>query len=300
MFASQGTLGHLEKLDEWTDALAQELSESNAVEQRVRIDWHLSDRDFLPETSGRLTRMARSALDGAPLCFVFDRARRPVLLAEGVDRQHPVVLLTVGVHLPRLADQPGVGDDPTLFLKKLGSLARLALSAAVQKREYLRRQERASGGPSITGGFLLDRARLVVAPVGLEAVVQRLTGHGLTSGGLDFGKQIVQTLRDVLRHDGGLTRLATCLDGPADFRLEGDWPTAEQVAGLTAWDATAPLKNQLRSARALQGVAEGGTTAVFLPDDPRPTPESTADLLRQAWKQADVMRVRLFRAAQGV
>src|SRR6202011_578503 len=113
------------------------------------------------------------------------------------------------------------------------------------KRGYLRRQEQASGGPAITGGFLLDRARLVVAPVGLDVVVQRLTGHGLSSGGLDFAKQIVQTLRDVLRHDGGLTRLATCLDGPADFRLEGGSPTVDQVAGLTPWEAAAPLKNQL-------------------------------------------------------
>ena len=124
-------------------------------------------------------------------------------LAEGVDRRHPARLLTVGVHLPRLAEQPGVDGDPARFLKKLGSLARLALSAAVQKREFLRRRD--ARRPLFTERFSARPARLVVAPVGLDAVVRRFTGCGLCSGGeaLDFGKQIVQTLRDVLRQDGG-------------------------------------------------------------------------------------------------
>ena len=122
-----------------------------------------------------------------------------------MDRLHPAALLTVGLNLPRLADQPGVDGDPARFLKKLGSLTRLAFSAATQKRDFLRRRVTAPGEPPVTSGFLLDRARLVAAPVGLDAVVQRFTGSGLCSGGeaLDFGKRIVQTLSDVLRQDGG-------------------------------------------------------------------------------------------------
>jgi hypothetical protein len=229
------------------------------------------------------------ALNGAALRFVFDRPRRPVPLAEGVDRRHPAALLTVGVHLPRLAEHPGADGDPMRFLKKLGSLARLALSAAVQKREFLRQQDR------FKSGFILDRARLVVAPVGLDAVVRRFAGTGLCSAGLEFGKQIVQTLRDVLRQDGGLSRLGTCLDGPDDFRLGNDALTVESVAGLTPWDGTAPLKSQLRSAGALHAAAEGGTAALFAPDNPTPTAETAAEWLRSAWKQSDVTRVRLMR-----
>jgi len=40
--------------------------------------------------------------------------------------------LTVGLHLPQLIEQSGPSVAPELFLRKLGSLARLALSAAGQ------------------------------------------------------------------------------------------------------------------------------------------------------------------------
>jgi hypothetical protein len=283
------------KLASLADELTRELLRPKAFGDRVRIDWHLSERDFAPGAAQRLTAMAEFALDKAAVCFVFDRPRRPVWLAEGVDRQYPAVLLTVGVHLPRLAEQPGVDGDATRFLKKLGSLARLALSAAVQKREFLRRQQ--GGRPPVTSGFLLDRARLVVAPVGLDAVVTAFTGGGLCSGkeSLDFGKQIVQTLRDVLRQDGGACRLGTCLDGPDDFRLGDGTPTIGQAAGLTGWDATAPPKHQLRAASALHAIAEGGTAALILPEGARPTAETVADYLRSAWKQTDLNRIRLLR-----
>ncbi len=266
---------------------------------RVRINWHLSERDFRPEAAERLTAVARLVLDKSAIGFIFDRPRRPAALAAGVDRLHPAVLLTVGLHLPRLAEQPGVDGDPARFLKKLGSLARLALSAAVQKRDYLRRREAAPGAPPVTSGFLLDRARLVAAPVGLDAVVQAFTGRGLCSGGaaLEFGKQIVQTLRDVLRQDGGQTRLATCLDGPDDFRMDGEALTVGRAAGLTPWEATAPMKSQIRAAAALHAAADGGTAALFLPADTRPTAEAVADWLRMAWKHADVSRVRFRPAA---
>jgi ATP cone domain len=294
LFAGQIVSPAPEQLASLADGLARELLRQTTLGDQVRIDWHLSERDFAPEAGQRLTTMAQFALEGAAVRFAFDRPRRPVSLAEGMDRQHPAVLLMVGVHLPRLAEQPGVDGDATRFLKKLGSLARLALSAAVQKREFLRRQD------SFKSGFILDRARLVVAPVGLDAVVTAFTGGGLCSSkeSLDFGKQIVQTLRDVLRQDGGACRLGTCLDGPDDFRLGDGKPTIGQVAGLTAWDATAPPKQQLRVAGALHSLAEGGTAALILPEDPRPTAEAVADYLRSAWKQTDVNRVRLLRGVQ--
>jgi hypothetical protein len=295
LFAGQIVLPAPDRLTSLADGLARELLRPTALGERGRIDWHLSERDFAPEGGQRLTTMVAFALDEAAVRFVFDRPRRPVSLAEGVDRLHPAVLLTVGVHLPRLAEQPGVDGDATRFLKKLGSLARLALSAAVQKREFLRRRE--SGRPLVTSGFLLDRARLVVAPVGLDAVVTAFTGGGLCSSkeSLDFGKQIVQTLRDVLRQDGGACRLGTCLDGPDDFRLGDGEPTIGQAAGLTAWDAAVPPKNQLRVAGALHSLAECGTAALILPEDARTTTEAVVDHLRSGWKQSDVNRICLLR-----
>jgi hypothetical protein len=269
----------------------------------VRIDWHLSERDFTGARA-RVQQMARLALDGAPLAFAFDRPRRPVALAEGIDRQHPAVLLTVGLHLPRLALQSGIDGDPAKFLSKLGSLARLALSAGVQKREYLRRLERSrprpsTNAPALTSGFLLDRARLLVAPVGLDQVVHAFVMKGLSAGGaaLDFGRQIVQRLRDVLRQDGRNAHLDTCLDGPFDFHLTADQPAPENIVGLTAWDTRAALKGQLRSAGVLHGIAEHGTLALFPPEDETPSPEQVADWLQTAWQQTDVVRLRLVRGS---
>jgi hypothetical protein len=312
LFAGQQRTPHAEQLRELADELVQELlhpTHSIPCAGAVRVDWHLGERDFAtePAVRERLQRLARLALEDIPLSFVFDRPRRPTALAEGVDRQHPAALLTVGLHLPRLAAQPGIDGDANKFLPKLGSLARLALSAGVQKREYLRRLERgrsrpAGDGPALTSGFLLDRARLVVAPVGLDSVVHSFLKKGLSAGGaaLDFGRQIIQRLRDVLRQDGRNAHLDTCLDGSFRFRLaeandtQGEWPTIEETAGLTAWDARAALKSQWRSAGILQGVAEHGTLALFLPDE-RTSPEQVAEWLHTIWQQTDVVRLRLVR-----
>ena len=66
---------------------------------------------------------------------------------------------------------------------------------------------------------------------------------------------------------------------------------------MTAWDATAAPKNQLRAVGALHALAEGGTAALILPEDPRQTAETVADYLRSAWKQPELNRVRLLAGA---
>jgi hypothetical protein len=302
LFAGQRNPPATDELRRRSDALLRGLLDGVKVPGQVRIDWHLAEGDFQggAEARERLYLVAKAALEGAPLGFVFDRPKRAVALAEGIDRQHPAVLLTVGLHLPRLAALAGMAGDPAKFLQRLGSLARLALSAAVQKREYLRRRERtrpqpAADAPAVTSGFLLDRARLLVAPVGLDRLVRSFTGKGLSAGGagLDFGRQVLQRLRDVLRQDGRAAHLDCCLDGPFDSGLAGP-PGEEQVAGLTPWDGAAPAKGQLRAGGALHGVADGGTLALFVPAA-GPPPEQVAEWLHTAWRQTDVVRLRLAR-----
>ncbi len=305
LFAGQRRSPSPERLPALLDALLEQLPNLKVSPGKLRIDWHLSERDLLPETEGRLLHLARLAVGGAPLAFVFDRPRWPIQLAEGIDRQHPAVLLTVGLHLPCLAEQPDLRADPALFLQKLGSLVRLALSAALQKRDFLLRHSKAQRGgdavpPAVTQGFLLDRARLVVAPVGLESAVATLAGRGLSEGGpaLDLARQVVQRLDEVLRHDG--RHVATCLDGPATFTLRPDQyggGEIRDIAGLTPWDVTAAAKGQLRAAGTLHDLAEMGTAALLLPEERPPTAEQVADWLRFAWRQTKVVRLRLVRVS---
>jgi hypothetical protein len=283
------------------DELAGHLLRTDQALPGVRLDWHLAEPDLRPEAEPRLLGLARAAIQGASVAFVFDRPRRPVPLAEGIDRQHPATLLTVALHLPRLAAQVIAGarregtNQAEPFIQKVGSLVRLALSAAVQKRDFLRRHS--SERTAITRGFLLERARLVVAPVGLESVVQMLTGRGLCSGGpaLELGRQIVQRLRDVLHQDGQACRLQTCVDAPPS--VAGDAPGADNCMGLTPCDGAASIKSQLRAAGAMHAVAEHGTAVVQLEPGEPPTAEQVVQWLRWAWQQTDVVRVRLVRPA---
>jgi hypothetical protein len=175
----------------------------------------------------------------------------------------------------------------------------LAFSAAVQKRRFLHEQDRCRSAtePALTSGFLLDRARFVVTPVGLDEVVNQFTDWGLSNGGdsLELGRQIVQRLRDVLRQAGRAAHLDACLDGPFAFGLEGAPTQRESVAGLTPWDATAAVRSQLRAAGLLHGLAEHGTLALRLPREESVEPEQMVEWLRSAWRQTDVVRLRLVR-----
>lgn len=256
----------------------------------LRVDWHLGEKDFAPGRVDRLVRVVRRARAGA-IGFVFDRPRRAVALAEGLDRRHRAALLHVGLALPVLARQPGLLADADRFCQTLGSLARLALSAAVQKRDFLRQEARAE----VRRGFLLERARLVVVPVGLDEVARLYTDWGLANGGaaLELGRRIVLRLREVLHQDGRRAQLETCLDGPFALTLGEAEPERANVAGLTPWDDTATPRSQLRAAAALHALAEHGTQALFPPTEEPWGDSEVAAWLEQAWRQTEVVRVRL-------
>lgn len=305
LFAGQAP--SVEPTEPLSDALLDFLTEAHSASESatVRVDWHLGQRDFEPAGLNRLLRTARRAVEGANLTFVFDRLRRPPALAEGIDRQHPATLLAVGLDLGQLAEQPEVKRDSEVFLRKLGSLVRLALSAATQKRDFLRRHRQAR--PAITRGFLLNRARLVLVPIGLEKAAHLLAGEYTCSGasGLAFGRQVVGRLRDYLRQDGASYHLETCLDGVGNFTLKPAEVNAsglgnvlaENVAGLTSWNCHAPMKSQLQAIGALHA-NEAGTGALLLPEIGSVTGELVADWLRLAWEKTDIVRLRFVQVAE--
>jgi hypothetical protein len=284
-------------LQDVSTALLDEFLQNSASAPCTRVDWHLGKSDFGPTGAGVLLRLAKRALDGSPLAFVFDRPRRPIALAEGLDRHHPASLLAVYLNLPRLIEQSPPELDEAMFLKKLGSLARLALSAAKQKREFLRRHAHAR--PQLAGGFLLERARLMVVPVGLEATAQILLGPGLCSGGSapEFARQVVQRLGDVLREDGRACLMDTCVDSAPQLQTQPPGTPPRFAPGLTAWDIAATPKSQIRAASILHSVADTGTALILLAEDALPSPEEIVELLNYAWKQTEVVRLRFLRMA---
>jgi hypothetical protein len=269
LFAGQARRPTRAELDAAADRLLDPLLKLGDV----RVDWHLGERDFRADQADRLLAIACRAALGEPPAFVFDRGKGSPLLAEGVDRRHSALLLVAGLSLPALAAR--TGRDAELFLRKLGSLARLAISAAAQKRDFLRRAR-----PALASGFLLERARLVVTPVGLESATRLFSGR---DDNLTFAGQVVQELHDVLARECAGRQLESSLDSPLPGLLAG------HEAGLTPWEASASPRPRLRTAGALHAIPRAGTArlriAQALPA------EEFADLLRYAWQQTQVARL---------
>lgn len=263
--------------------------------QSLRIDWHLGESDFAKPGSERLLAAATGAVQGFPIAFAFDRGRRPVSLAEGLDRQHTATLMSIGLNLPALIEQAGIGVAPDALLAKLGSLVRLAFSAASQKRNWLRRHSTAR--PMLTEGFRLDRARLVLVPIGLDVFCRRLA-ESAPGASPPLPRQVIQQLRRAMQEEAGVRCLEACLDSAPGFLMpdmaeseEHGSPSPQRVAGLTCWDASLPPRHQLKSASLFHAETRTGTAAIVFPADQHPTAEALADLLRAAW-QSDICRLQ--------
>jgi hypothetical protein len=265
---------------ELAEVVAHELLD--VAEGGIRVDWHLAEEDFDLQRRARLIRLGQYVTAGAPLAFVVDRPRRPVALGEGLDRDNPAVLAAVGVGLPRLMDIVSKRTRPTTetLLSKVGTLAELALSAGRIHRVLLRRQ----AAIGIDSGFLLDRARLLVIPVGLEHVVQSMTGqHWTTTAGMEFARDILLGLKAALLRDAARM--------PAIIGWQPSIP--EFAAGLENVDV--PPRQQLRAASTLQTALGSGTAVISLPSGTPARPEEIADLVVFAGLQPGIERF-MFRA----
>ena len=171
--------------------------------------------DTRDETQTRqLQTIVRLANVGKPIRFVFDRPGKPILFSEGLDRKTPGVLLEIGLDLPAFARRADIaGDGPTL-LKKLPSLARIAVSAANQKRQALRTLPESS---PLKKRFLIERASSVVVPNGIDTVVQDIIGVSPSASplALQFALDLVRVLRETLHQAGRSANLDLRLECPA-------------------------------------------------------------------------------------
>jgi hypothetical protein len=150
------------------------------AEPNITILFHLSEDDLIPGKDTRLNRLISSVSHCPQLELVFDRPRRPIILGPGLDRQHQAVISCVGMNLLRLMEQIGWDQsNPQEFLKKVGSLTRLARSVGYCRRAFLRKHARSSA----SSGFLLERSRLLLSIDGLWEAAEFLVGASSSSPG---------------------------------------------------------------------------------------------------------------------
>jgi hypothetical protein len=260
-----------------SDALLRSLLENPGL---VRVDWHLGERDFGPADQRRLLTASRYVADGSPMAFVIDRPQQPIALAEGIDRDHPVLFAAIGIALTRLLEivrgpvfpWPASEAEKSSFLAKLNSLSGLALSAGRTRRQQLRTTCNSSD-------LILSRARFLGVPLGLNPVVEAITGEPAAGGdGPDLARAILLGLNTALAADAG--RLPVVVDGPswrAGFGEEGD---VRPDSG----------DRQLRAAALLQTAMGGGTAVIDLSQGRRPTADGIASLVQLAWQQSGLGR----------
>ena len=251
----------------------------------ICVDWHLNESDFEDAGNEALSSVCQRVTGGAGIAFVFDRPRHTVSLCASLDRKHASVLLTVGLNLVRLLDQCSLPTDKTQFLHKLESLVRLSISAARQKREFLRRNSKYR--QVLSRGFSLERARLVVVPDGLSEVVRLVTGRDIFSAGegSDFARAVLGRMREILTVEGQSCVLETCvvpLTGPPGSQ-SGDSGGEEFIAA----------RSLLRFAGLIQSAAGAGT---FEPRSDGPFTAGATELmgyLRYAWEHTELVRIKL-------
>jgi hypothetical protein len=243
------------------------------------VDWHLGERDFEPARNSLLAKVAGAALAGRAITFLFDRPRHAVHLGPGLDRDHPALLMRVGLGLERLRLHMGVTDDVELYLSKLPSLARMAVSAGVQKRYYLRDQARAGrAADMLQRGWLMERARLLVSPMELDQLVltwSAATGNDSKTA-LELARRVLKHLRQALEEEGQGRLIDCVLDVPPSTA------GVKEVRGSTA-------RHQLRAAGRLAAEAGSGTMNLKLAEGT--SAQEVVELLEFAWRQSEVSRL---------
>ena len=208
-------------------------------DSRLAVWWHVSADDSKRDMPG--VSLIRNSTE-----FVFDRARTPIQLGPGIDRQTPATLIEVGVNLARLVELTG-GPlvDPEVFLRRVGSLARFAKTAGHVKHDYLRRH----GSPAVREAFLLDRARLVLVPIGLADAARAADGPPA-----DFARDILRMLRNAAEGDR-----------PRVMPVRIDSPLGEDEWGAVA-DPDFSVRQQLRRASQLHAVTGAGRVDLVMPE----------------------------------
>ena len=275
-------------------ALADELLDALLARRipRLTIDWHLGAARFRAGGADRLARVASLALGGragrlrvrpaAPAAGAGAGAGPPPPGRAARSRAEPAGAGPPGgAARGRRALPPAPGDAGPAGAER----------GDPEARPRPRGPNAARRGKVLTSGFLLDRARFVVVPVGLDEVVTQFTGWGMSSGGesLDLG-----ALARPPAARGARPRRPARADGLLPRRAGRHSPlrvTSVTRDGGRRPDALGrrrePAQPGPRRHRAARG-QRGGTLALFVP--PETTSADLAAVLQELWRQTAVVR----------
>jgi hypothetical protein len=288
LFTDHGSSASTERVEGHLDALLEQLLHRRAG-GALALEWHVGVRDFQAETGiTRIGRLVRAALSGAPVHFVFDRPRRDVSLDDGLGRGSPALLCWVGLNLLKLRERVG-SAAPETFVSRCCSLARLAVNAAVQRREFLRKH----GCPE-RPAFLFDRAHLGLYLIGLPEAIREWgePEADAAAPGIRFLGELLTRLHAVLGEEGGHSALGCVLEDQLPDSL-----ASEAAATAATLPETMDWKTLLRHAGKLHPLWGRGKVLLPLTDELPPSPDEVCDLLRFAARQTSVHRVGFRRAA---
>jgi hypothetical protein len=228
----------------------------------LRVDWHW----YLapdPVQAALTQRLMRVIAEGHSVAIVYDRG--PVPLGEGLRRLGESVrpvLDYVGVSLPHLWRDAGSPRALPALEDGLRQTIQLAVRAAVQKREFVRRL------PSVTDFTALDSAVVALFPIGLDWTVRQLVGKTFAEdeGALKLAETLVRYLREAAEREARHFALGVAIDAPPPSQVIGvvsspdrDSELGPHIEGMNSCARTIGLRRQIHAAGRLHAIAQAGT-----------------------------------------
>jgi len=273
-------------------ALLEKFREEGEDIPHLTVDYHWAPDlpDALPRSAGLALGMA---LVGRRVRFVLDRyvamAGDGLVAVEG-----SATLAVATLDIARLAAE--VGEQlPVRGSGVFEPLCDAVLRVAVQRRERLREL--------LPFGVLPLRAAqqgaVVLCPVGLDAAVRRLVGHGIAEHptGTACAVALVETLRRVADRHAASYALTVRLDRwsprlalAADDAVKE--PMARFLPGLTSWAPGRGLREQLHRVGQLHRRARCGTLLIPLPVPPPWSVTHVAEVLNWAYEASATVRLQ--------
>jgi transcriptional regulator NrdR family protein len=262
----------------------------------LRVDWHW----YLapdPVQSALIQRIMRVIAAGLPVAIAYDRG--PVPLGEGLRRLGESirpVLDYVGVSLPQLWRDAGSPRSLPALEDGLRQTIQLAVRAAVQKREFVRRLPRSADS------LALDSAVLAIFPIGLDWLVRQLVGRGFAEdeGSLKLAESLVRYLRDAAEREARHFALGVVIDspGPSHFvdsapGVESSIDNGQHDEGLNPYGRHIGLRRQIHAAGRLHAVAQAGTLTASRADAPIENIDRLMETIDWTCRNSELVRLRL-------